>query len=62
MEKNYKQSYEAPTIEIHAVSQPLDVLLDFSGTATVDSPELEENWGDYGLTGPNHPRIVDGEK
>lgn len=61
MEKKHKQSYEAPSIEIHAVNQPLDVLVGFSGTATIDPPEIpDEEWGDY-TGGYKHPLYVPGD-
>ena len=47
MNKIYKQPYEAPSVELYMVNQPLNVLLGFSAEGEIDTPDLSNiDWGD----------------
>lgn len=46
MNKTNKQAYEAPRVEYVYFKQSLDVLIGFSFEGDVETPILDEDWGD----------------
>lgn len=46
MNKTNKQAYEAPRAEYICFKQSLDVLIGFSFEGDVETPTLDEDWGD----------------